>query len=191
MPTLTPTPPVPTSRLAALLERNASFAEADGHVGVPMFPRQPIFVVTCLDPRTDPAAFLGLIPGDAAVVRNAGGRVTPTVVDDVAFIAFLAEQMVPGGPLFEVAVVHHTQCGTGRLADPAFRRGYAARSGTAEDTLTSLAVVDPRATVTHDVGLLLAAPHLSPRVTVSGHVLELTTGLVTTVLAPQAAGAHR
>jgi len=97
-----------------LLGRNRAFAHSGGHHDVPLVPRQQLFVITCLDPRTDPAAFLGLQGGDAMVIRNAGGRVTPRVVDDVAFISYLAETMVGAdGPLFEVAIVHHTECGTG------------------------------------------------------------------------------
>ena len=85
-------------------------------------------MITCLDPRVDPAHFLGLGLSDAMVVRNVGGRVTPEVINDVAFIGQLAENALPDGPLFEVAVIHHTQCGTGALADDTFRRRYASGS---------------------------------------------------------------
>ena len=96
------------------LERNRTFAAAGGHEGAVVFPNLRLFVITCLDPRVDPAHFLGLGLGDAMVVRNVGGRVTPEVVNDVAFIGQLAEGMLPDGPLFEVAVIHHTQCGSRR-----------------------------------------------------------------------------
>src|SRR5262249_19212385 len=79
--------------------------------------------VTCLDHRVDPAITLGLQLGDAVVIRNTGGRVTPAVIDDVPYLAFLARQLFSGivaaEGLFEVAVVHHTPCGTNFLADPA------------------------------------------------------------------------
>jgi carbonic anhydrase len=104
------------------------------------------------------------------------------VVNDVAFIAQLAENVLPDGPLFEVAVIHHTQCGTGALADDTFRRRYAERIGVEESTLREHAVLDPAATVSRDVGRLRCAPSISPRVTVSGHVYDVMTGLVETVL---------
>lgn len=174
------------SHTDVLLARNHSFAAAGAHVRVPLVPRQSLFVITCLDPRTDPAGFLGLQPGDAMVIRNAGGRVTPRVIDDLAFISYLTERMISGdGPLFEIAVVHHTQCGTGFLADPAFRRGFAARTGRDEQALAAEAVTDPVATVAADVQLLLTAARLSPRLTVSGHVYDLATGLVDTVVPAQ------
>jgi carbonic anhydrase len=55
-------------------------------------------VITCLDPRTDPSAFLELDLGDAMVVRNAGGRVSADVLKDLAYIGYLARTLVPGGP---------------------------------------------------------------------------------------------
>jgi Ankyrin repeats (3 copies) len=39
---------------------------------------------------------------------------------------------LPDGPLFDVAVIHHTQCGAGALADDTFRGHYAQRIGVDE-----------------------------------------------------------
>jgi carbonic anhydrase len=164
------------------VERNQAFAAAGGHEGAVVFPDLRLFVITCLDPRVDPAHFLGLGLGDAIVVRNVGGRVTPEVIDDVAFIAQIAENVLPDGALFEVSVIHHNQCGTGALADDTFRRGYARRIGAEEKSLLKRAVLDPAVTVTYDVELLRAARAIPSRVTVSGHVYDVTTGLVQTIL---------
>ena len=94
----------------------------------------------------------------------------------------LGESFMPDGPLFEVAVIHHTQCGTGALADDGFRRKYAERIGADESSLREHAVLDPAATVAHDVALLRTSPAISPRVSVSGHVYDVVTGLVETVV---------
>jgi carbonic anhydrase len=168
--------------IEAALGRNRAFAAAGGHEGQVIFPKLRLFVITCIDPRTDPAHFLGLDLSDALVARNAGGRVTPEVIEDVAFIAQLAEGAVPDGPLFEVAVVHHNQCGTGALADDDFRRRYAERIGEDEEALRDRAVLDPVVTVRHDVELLRAAPQVPDRVRISGHVYDVTTGLTETVV---------
>jgi carbonic anhydrase len=173
---------MPTANIEPALERNRTFAAAGGHEGAVVFPNLRLFVITCLDPRVDPAHFLGLDLGDAMVVRNVGGRVTREVINDVAFIGQLAENALPDGALFEVAVIHHTQCGTGALADDAFRRRYAERIGVEESTLREHAVLDPAATVARDVGRLRSAPAISQRVTVSGHVYDVVTGLVETVM---------
>jgi carbonic anhydrase len=164
------------------LERNRAFAAHGGHEGAVVFPKLRLFVITCLDPRTDPAHFLGLDLSDAMVVRNIGGRVTPEVINDIAFIGQMTETMLPDGLLFEVAVIHHNQCGTGALADDGFRRRYAERIGADEHALREHAVLDPTATVVHDVELLRAAPAIPARVRFSGHVYDVVSGLVQPVV---------
>ena len=170
------------TRMTPLLERNDDFART--YTPVPLGPpTAQMVVVTCLDHRVDPALIFGLQIGDAPVIRNAGGRVTQAVIDDVAYLAFLAEQLSGGrDTLFEVAVVHHTQCGTGFLADPAFRHQAAEATGLSEAVLETSAVADPEVTVKADVEHLLAAPLLSPKVSVSGHVYDIATGRVATIV---------
>jgi carbonic anhydrase len=173
------------TRITPLLERNEQFASDYTPVALGQ-PTAQLLIVTCLDHRVDPAVFLGLRLGEAPVIRNAGGRVTPAVIDDIAYIAFLAGQLfgsqLAEDALFEVAVVHHTQCGTGFLADPAFRLQAAQATGIREAALEASAVTDPHATVRADVERLLASPSISPKVSVSGHVYDVATGRVTTVL---------
>jgi carbonic anhydrase len=173
------------TRMTPLLERNELFARTN--TPAPLGPpAAQMLIVTCLDHRVDPAIVLGLRLGDAPVIRNAGGRVTQAVIDDIVYLGFLAEQLFSGqiaaGSLFEVAVVHHTQCGTGFLADPGFRHQAAEATGLPEAALEASAVADPHATVRADVERLLAAPMLSPKVSVSGHVYDIATGRVTTAL---------
>jgi len=173
------------TRMTPLLERNEQFAR--DYTPVPLGPpAAQMIVVTCLDHRVDPAIILGLQLGEAPVIRNAGGRVTQAVIDDVAYLAFLAEQLFGGqladDRLFEVAVIHHTQCGTGFLADPGFRHQAAAATGLAEAALEAAAIADPYVTVKADVERLLASPLLSPKVSVSGHVYDIATGRVTTTV---------
>ena len=164
------------------LTRNRAFAAAGGHEGAVVFPSLGLFVITCCDPRVDPAHFLGLQLSDAVVVRNVGGRVTPEVINDVAYIGQIAENVLSDGPLFEVAVIHHTQCGAGALADATFRRRYAHRIGADEADLGDRAVLDPAATVKSDLERLGSAPGISERVTFSGHDYDVLTGLVQTIL---------
>jgi carbonic anhydrase len=177
-----PAPPLEAGSATALT-RNRAFAAAGGHAGATVFPALRLCVVTCLDPRVDPAHILGLGLGDAMVLRNGGGRVTTEVIRSIAFVGELAAGFLPEGPLFEVAVIHHTQCGTGALADDAFRGRYARRIGVDEAALRETAVVDPAATVAADVEQLRAAPAISPRITVSGYVYDVETGLAEHVVA--------
>jgi carbonic anhydrase len=173
------------TRMTQLLARNEQFATA--YTPAPLGPpTAQMLIVTCLDHRVDPAIVLGLQLGDAPVIRNAGGRVTQAVIDDIAFLGYLAEQLFGGQAaddrLFEVAVVHHTQCGTSLLADPGFRQQAAEATGLPEEVLEASAVADPGITVKADVERLLTSPLLSPKVSVSGHVYDIATGRVTTTV---------
>jgi carbonic anhydrase len=173
------------TKMTPLLERNQQFTQTYTPAGLGL-PTAKLIIVTCLDHRVDPAIVLGLELGDAPVIRNAGGRVTQAVIDDIAFLAFLIEQLSGGeaatDALFEVAVIHHTQCGTAFLSDTNFRKQAAEATGLPEVTLAASIVADPHETVKADVELLLNAPSLSPKVSVSGHVYDIATGQVTTAV---------
>jgi carbonic anhydrase len=173
------------TRMTPLLEHNEQFARTYTPAALGL-PTAQVLIVTCLDHRVDPAIILGLRLGDAPVIRNAGGRVTQAVIDDLAFLAYLAGQLFGGQDaddrLFEVAVIHHTQCGTGFLADPGFRHQAAEATGLPETALEASAVADPHTTVKADVERLLTSPLLSPKISVSGHVYDIATGRLTTTL---------
>ena len=72
--------------LTSLLERNRAFAQTGRwqEMQIPFLPSQHAFVITCIDPRVDPAVFFQLGMGEAIVLRNIGGRVTPAVIEEVA-----------------------------------------------------------------------------------------------------------
>jgi carbonic anhydrase len=173
------------TRMAPLLERNEQFARNYTPVALAI-PTAQTIIVTCLDHRVDPAITLGLKLGEAPVIRNAGGRVTQPVIEEIAYLSFLAGQLFAGqiaaDGLFEIAVIHHTQCGTSFLADPGFRRQAAEATGLSEAALEASAVADPHTTVKADVERLLTSPLLSPKVSVSGHVYDIATGRVTTAV---------
>jgi carbonic anhydrase len=180
--------------MTPLLERNEQFART--FTPVPLgLPAAQVILITCLDHRVDPTITLGLKLGDAPVLRNAGGRVTQPVIEEIAYLAFLGRRLA-GGPVdgdksVEVAVIHHTQCGTSLLADPGFRREASEATGADEAALEASAVTDPHTTVAADVERLLASPLLPPQMSVSGHVYDVETGRITTVVSarhPQPAG---
>jgi carbonic anhydrase len=166
-----------------LLARNEHFAINKKHEGVPVYPSGSACIISCLDPRTDPREFLELRAGEAIVIRNAGGRVTQAVIADIALAAYLSETVLkPEGRLFEVAVIHHNKCGTRFLADAEFRQEFAARIRADEANLAEEAVVDPVRTVHHDVEMLRSSPLLSRKIAFSGHVYDVDTGVVTTII---------
>jgi carbonic anhydrase len=177
--------------LATLLDRNKAFAATDAvakNPKIPFIPNQLSYVITCIDPRTEPAAFLGVDLGDAIVHRVVGGRVTPAVLRDVAYISYLLDTKAPDGPWFELAVIHHTDCGSTFLADPELRRDFAARGSFDEADLAWLPTTDPAATVRADVNTLVTAPQISPNIRISGYVYNTAVGTIDTVVVPTPAG---
>lgn len=180
-----------TSKIEPLLERNRAFADRGDWRATPRLPFLPfagVYVVTCIDPRTDPADFLGLRFAEAIVERTVGGRVTDDVMRDLSYIGYLVEEKAPEGPYFEAAIIHHTDCGSGLLSIDELRHGFSERSGIADEKLAELPVLDPAATVRADVEKVLADPRISSRITVSGHVYDVETGLVETVVEPASPG---
>ncbi|EED23684.1 conserved hypothetical protein [Talaromyces stipitatus ATCC 10500] len=74
---------------------------------------EPTIVLTCVDPRCVPEAFFG--PDmQAAVYRNAGGRVTEDVVRSINVLRALVN-------MGTVLVVHHTDCGVTHVTDEEIR----------------------------------------------------------------------
>ncbi len=167
-----------------LLRRNEAFARTgakDRVPAIPFLPNKQVYILTCIDPRVDPAQLFGLDLGDAIVARTVGGRVTPAVLQDLAWISYLHETKTPDAEWFEFAVMHHTDCGSGFFADDELRHGFAAR-GYDDAELARLAVLDPSVTVPGDVATVLQAPQVSSRIKVAGLAYDVKTGLVTTVV---------
>ncbi len=75
------------SDLDTLYDRNEEFSRTFDQGDLPILPRRPTIVLTCVDSRVDPAHFLGLELGDTLVMRNSGGRVTDDVEQGVALLA--------------------------------------------------------------------------------------------------------
>ena len=178
------------SNFSTYIERNARFAATDAkdHVPeIPFIPSKQLYLITCIDPRVDPAATVGSELGEAIVARNVGGRVTPPLVKDLLWILHLHENLTPDADWFEIAVIHHTDCGSALLARDDLRAGYVARGGWDDESALGMAVVDPAKTAAEDVQKLRSAPELQPtigNVKIGGYVYDLKTGKITTVVEP-------
>ncbi len=167
-----------------LIERNRDFASSFNLGDLAIRPRFSTLVVTCLDARVDPAHLFGLELGDAVVMRNIGGRVTDEIIEHISILRALAGLV--GGGSFEVAIVHHTDCGASRFADPAVRKRLGQVAGTGEAAIERLAIADPTTTVAEDLDRLRAAPTLPDELVVAGYVYDVTDGQVREISAPAA-----
>ena len=179
------------SNLDSMLERNKEFAAQQSAAGTLMpwlpsaLPNVKAVIIGCADMRVDPVHVLGIKPGEAVVIRNIGGRITPGLLEQLGLLGRIGEvagKIPGGGGEFHLIVLHHTDCGITRLAgDPAMLAHYfqiqEGKSGTK-------AVTDPRAAVAVDVAWLKTIPALPGQWLVSGLVYDVATGLVEIVVPP-------
>jgi carbonic anhydrase len=163
--------------------RNADFAAHRFDPGLKLNPTRKTMIIGCVDPRVDPAAILGLELGEAAVIRNVGGRVTPATIQTMGMLGRVgaANGGVPGQG-WNLVVLHHTDCGMTDLA--AFPDLLAQYFAIPADQLEAKAVSDPIASVAVDVAVLRGNPHLPGGFLVSGLLYDVDTGLIKTVVAP-------
>ena len=177
--------------LDSMLERNKDFAAQQSATGtlMPSLPRAmpnvKAIIIGCADMRVDPVHVLGIKPGEAVVMRNIGGRITPGLMEQLGLLGRIGEvagELPGGGGEFHIIVLQHTDCGIARLAgDPALLTPYFQIT---EDELEAKAVTDPRAAVAVDIASLRAIPALPGNWLVSGLVYDVATGLVETVIPP-------
>lgn len=164
--------------IKTLTERNAEYAESGFSADLKIIPSQKTMIIGCVDPRVDPMDVLKLNAGEAAIIRNVGGRVTPELFQTMAILGTVSK--VGGNAIGEgwnLVVLHHTQCGiTG-----CFRHAphlLAQYMGVEEDKLEALAIDDPYRSVEIDVAALKANPNMPGDATVTGLVYDVTTGKV-------------
>ena len=73
-----------------------------------------IAILTCMDPRIDPAKMLGFAEGDAYIIRNAGGRAS----DDAIRSLVVSSKLLKTKEWF---VIQHTDCGMETFTDVIMR----------------------------------------------------------------------
>ena len=192
IPTINPeSKTIDMTHLDSMLERNKDSAARQSAAGTLMpslpqaLPNVRAIIIGCADMRVDPAHVLGVTPGEAVVVRNIGGRITPGLLEQLGLlgrIGEVAKQIPGGGGEFHIIVLQHTDCGITRLAgDPAMLAHY---FQIPEGELKAKAVTDPRAAVAVDVALLRAIPALPGEWLVSGLNYDVATGLAEIVVPP-------
>jgi carbonic anhydrase len=171
--------------IETLTERNAQFAAHRFRVGLEMMPSLKTMIIGCADPRVDPANVLGLEPGDAVVIRNIAGRITPATLQAMLMLRLVAaaDPGGPPGPGWNLIVLHHTDCGINRLTG--FPDLLAEHFGVDKAELDSQHVTDPRASVAADVAALKANPFLPAELVVSGLVYDVETGLIEQIVGPE------
>jgi carbonic anhydrase len=160
-----------------LLGANRAYVSSFGLAGIPARADKRFALVTCMDSRIEPLTMLGLAPGDAKILRNAGGRVT----EDVLRSLILATNLLG---VDRIAVMQHTDCALANRDDDALRSRLPDESRDGAADWAFLAMPDPDAALSHDVALVRACPLLPAGTHVEGWRYHVETGVVEPVLTP-------
>ena len=152
-----------------LVSRNAAYStEVLARGGLAAKGRQKVAVVACMDSRVDVFAALGLAPGEAHVIRNAGGIVTEDTIRSLAI-----SQRLLGTE--EIILIHHTDCGMLSFTDDELCRALEEETGVqpawAPGSFTDLA-----GSVRQSISRIKASPFVPRTDAVRGFVLDLATG---------------
>ncbi|MER6581407.1 carbonic anhydrase [Nonomuraea sp. NPDC001023] len=156
-----------------LYAANAKYAKDFGDSGLTGRAARGLAVVTCMDSRIDPLGLLGLQPGDAKILRNAGARVT----DDVLRTLVLAVYLLG---VERVLVMPHTDCGMTKVTDADVHDLTSAR-GVDTRSLEFHTVPDQGEALRHDLTRIRTTPFLPAGMPVTGAIYDVRTGLLTPV----------
>jgi carbonic anhydrase len=140
---------------------------------LPMPPARKLAVVTCMDARLDPLAFLGFGLGDIHVIRNAGGR-----VDEDAVRSLVISQRLLGTDA--VLVIHHTDCGMLTFSNKQLREKIGQDLGNiaeqASEHVDFLPFADLAASVRDDVAIIKSSPLIPQDIPVYGFIYDVHSG---------------
>ncbi len=156
-----------------IVSANAAYARDFSLAGLEARAAKGLAIVTCMDSRIEPLTMLGLRPGDAKILRNAGARVT----DDVVRTLVLARYLLG---VERVMVVAHTKCRMAGGTEDDVHMAISAAGGPDTSDLSFLVATDQLASLREDVERAQGSPYLKDTV-IGGFLYDVDTGLVSRI----------
>jgi len=164
-----------------ILESNQRYMRS-GFVGpLPLAPGRHMAVVACMDSRMPIFAILGLKPGDAHIIRNAGGVVT----DDVIRSLILSQRLMGTR---EIILVHHTDCGLTKISEDQLRKELERDTGMLP-RFAFESFQDPYVDIRQSIRRLRQSPFLPYHDQIRGFVYDVETGYLNEVFLTDSASA--
>ena len=154
-----------------VLAENARYVAQFDRSGLAAPPARHLAILTCMDARIMVEDVLGLRPGDAHIIRNAGGLAT-----DDAIRSLVISQHLLGTE--EIIVIEHTGCGMLTFQDEPVRKQIAATQRVTVD-LPLLPFTNLEANLNAQVDRIRSHPWIKD-VPVHGLVYEVETGRLRT-----------
>ena len=152
-----------------LLAGNADYAAAFTHAGLSASAARGLAIVTCMDSRIAPLAVLGLGPGDAKIMRNAGARVTEDVLRTLVLAVYLLG-------VNRVLVMPHTDCKMASATEDEMHALIDARYGIDTRSLEFRTVKDQVAALEQDLVRIRSYPLLPRDLPVGGAIYDVASG---------------
>jgi carbonic anhydrase len=152
------------------LQANEQAAQTyDAALGRPPSPQ--MVIVTCMDPRLNNILpMLGLQPGDADVIRNAGNTIT-----EDALRSLLVSTRVLGSR--EIMIINHTGCGMQTFKDDELEAKLEQQTGTAAIVPERFyAFTDAETQVREQIQKVKGHPWIPKDIPVRGFVFDVNTG---------------
>jgi carbonic anhydrase len=153
-----------------VLDANARYAAGFDGNGLSGQASKGLAVLTCIDTRIDPLGMLGLRPGDAKILRNAGARVTDDVLRTLVLASYLLN-------VSRVMVIAHTDCRMVGGTDEDVHRAIEESGGPDTRSLVFQVTPDVEETLAQDVRRIRSSPYLSG-IEVGGFLYDVRTGRV-------------
>ena len=154
-----------------LLAANREFAASFDLAGFDGVAHAGVALVTCMDSRIDPLRMLGLKAGDAKILRNPGGRVTPQAMEALVLAVHLLN-------VNRVLIVPHTRCAVASNTEQELRARVSASAGT-DATWQPIHVIDDQvAALEEDVRKVRTHPLVPESVEVGGFIYDVDSGLL-------------
>jgi carbonic anhydrase len=154
-----------------VLEANEAYVAGFHLGGLPARAARGLAVLTCIDSRIEPLGMLGLGPGDAKILRNAGARVT----DDVLRTLVLASYLLG---VERLMVIAHTNCRMTESSEDVVHNAVREAGGPDTRSLSFLITTDVEAAVREDCQRVKSSPYL-PQLEVGGFLYDTDTGRLT------------
>ena len=154
-----------------VLAANEAYAHGFRLAGLEPVAAKGLAVLTCMDSRIEPLAMLGLSPGDAKILRNAGARVT----DDVLRTLVLASYLLG---VDRAMIVAHTKCRMATGEEEDVHAAVTEAGGPDTRSLAFLVSSDQEETVRDDVQRVRSWPYLT-HLRVGGFLYDVDTGRLT------------
>lgn len=131
--------------------------------------RKGLAIITCMDSRISPLALVGMQPGDAKILRNAGARVT----DDVLRTLVLATYLLG---VNRILVMPHTDCRMANESESQLHETIEKQFGVDTRSVEFRTVENQREALAYDVTRVRSYPLLQSGVVVGGAIYDVATG---------------